>query len=88
MTKEEALEAKGRYGKTPGGNGYYYGQVVEFDASGTYALFRRGNKFKDRWVHSKDVTLHPVTPNVEFSGVPAGHSSNHPAGGTSAGTQG
>ena len=27
-------------------------------------------------------------PNVEFSGVPAGHSSNHPAGGTSAGTQG
>ena len=28
------------------------------------------------------------TPNVEFSGVPAGHSSNHPAGGTSAGTQG
>ena len=29
-----------------------------------------------------------VGPNVEFSGVPAGHSSNHPAGGTSAGTQG
>ena len=28
------------------------------------------------------------TPNVEFSGVPAGHSSNHPTGGTSAGTQG
>ena len=28
------------------------------------------------------------TPNVEFSGVPAGHSSNHHAGGTSAGTQG
>jgi hypothetical protein len=28
------------------------------------------------------------TPNLEFSGVPAGHSSNHPAGGTSAGTQG
>lgn len=27
-------------------------------------------------------------PNVEFSGVPAGHSSNHPAGGTAAGTQG
>ena len=26
-------------------------------------------------------------PNVEFSGVPAGHSSNHPAGGTSAGTK-
>jgi hypothetical protein len=25
---------------------------------------------------------------VEFSGVPAGHSSNHPAGGTSAATQG
>lgn len=29
-----------------------------------------------------------LRPNVEFSGVPAGHSSNHPAGGTSAGTQG
>ena len=29
-----------------------------------------------------------LQPNVEFSGVPAGHSSNHPAGGTSAGTQG
>lgn len=28
------------------------------------------------------------TPNVEFSGVPAGHSSNHTAGGTSAATQG
>lgn len=28
------------------------------------------------------------TPNVEFSGVPVGHSINHPAGGTSAGTQG
>jgi hypothetical protein len=28
------------------------------------------------------------THNVEFSGVPAGHSSNHPAGGASAGTQG
>ena len=27
-------------------------------------------------------------PNVELRGVPAGHSSNHPAGGTSAGTQG
>lgn len=27
-------------------------------------------------------------PNVEFSGVPAGHLSNHPAGGTSAATQG
>ncbi len=27
-------------------------------------------------------------PNVEFSGVPAGHSSSQPAGGTSAGTQG
>lgn len=27
-------------------------------------------------------------PNVAFSGVPAGHSSNHPAGGTSAATQG
>ena len=29
-----------------------------------------------------------AAPNVEFSGVPAGHSSNHPAVGTSAGTQG
>ena len=29
-----------------------------------------------------------IAANVEFSGVPAGHSSNHPAGGTSAGTQG
>ncbi len=29
-----------------------------------------------------------VPPNVEFSGVPVGHSINHPAGGTSAGTQG
>jgi hypothetical protein len=28
------------------------------------------------------------THNVEFSGVLAGHSSNHPAGGTPAGTQG
>lgn len=27
-------------------------------------------------------------PNVEFSGVPAGHLNNPPAGGTSAGTQG
>ena len=27
-------------------------------------------------------------PNVAFSGVPAGHSSNHPDGGTSAATQG
>lgn len=30
----------------------------------------------------------PCWRNVEFSGAPAGHSSNHPAGGTSAGTQG
>lgn len=30
----------------------------------------------------------PQAHIVEFSGVPAGHSSNHPAGGTSAGTQG
>lgn len=29
-----------------------------------------------------------VMANAAFSGVPAGHSSNHPAGGTSAGTQG
>lgn len=65
MTKQEAIEAKGRYGKTPGGNGYYYGQVIDSDASGNYVLFRRGNKFKDRWVHSKDVTLHElVTPNA------------------------
>lgn len=34
------------------------------------------------------LTLVEDGPNVEFSGVPAGHSSNHPAGGTSAGTQG
>ena len=27
-------------------------------------------------------------PNVELSGAPAGHSSNHPAGGASAGKQG
>mgnify|MGYP001404377494 CR=1 FL=1 len=31
---------------------------------------------------------HLKSPNVEFSGVPAGHSSNRPAGGTSAATQG
>jgi hypothetical protein len=34
------------------------------------------------------ITADPHRANVEFSGVPAGHSSNHPAGGTSAGTQG
>lgn len=65
MTKQEAVAAKGRYGKTPGGNGYFYGQVVDSDASGTYVLFRRGNKFKDKWVRSEDVKLHePMTPNV------------------------
>ena len=39
----------------------------------------------------RDVLHHLATrkgPNAEFSGVPAGHSSNHPAGGTSAATQG
>ena len=30
----------------------------------------------------------PTPSNVEFSGVPAGHLSSRPAGGTSAGTQG
>lgn len=35
-----------------------------------------------------DALVGRKTPNVEFSGVPAGHPSNHPAGGTSAGTQG
>jgi len=35
-----------------------------------------------------DALMQHLTANVEFSGVPAGHSSNHPAGGTSAGTQG
>jgi hypothetical protein len=35
------------------------------------------------WISSGDVC---EPPNMEFSGVPAGHSSNHPAGGTSAAT--
>jgi hypothetical protein len=38
--------------------------------------------------YMRQVALDALGPNVEFSGVPAGHLSNHPAGGTSAGTQG
>ena len=45
------------------------------------ALFRARSMWNGRAEYLKP-------PNVEFSGVPAGHSSNHPAGGTSAGTQG
>jgi len=36
----------------------------------------------------QDLMVGRKTPNAEFSGVPAKRSSNHPAGGTSAGTQG
>lgn len=50
--------------------------VVVSQTDVTVAKMRSGSTF---WVEA---------PNVEFSGVPAGHSSNHPAGGTSAGTQG
>lgn len=53
----------------------------------------RGNKapgpaITDPMGLERVVTYRVKTPNVEFSGVPAGHSSNHHAGGTSAGTQG
>lgn len=60
MTKDEALAAKGRYGKMPGGNGFFYGQVVDVDATGNAVKFRRGNKFKDQWVESCRVILHPM----------------------------
>lgn len=41
-----------------------------------------------RELEAKGYGVVKLVHNVEFSGVPAGHSINHPAGGTSAGTQG
>lgn len=43
---------------------------------------------RERGLELVRAVLQPAGPNVEFNGVPAGNSSNHPAGGTSAGTQG
>lgn len=43
---------------------------------------------RSAWAALMQAPARIAGPNVEFSGVPAGHSSNHPAGGTSAGTQG
>ena len=40
------------------------------------------------WICAVEAMQDAARPNVEFSGVPAGHSSNRPAGGTSAGTHG
>lgn len=44
---------------------------------------------EQRWQRMRAWAVENLNPpNVEFSGVPAGHLSNHPAGSTSAGTQG
>jgi hypothetical protein len=59
-------------------------------ALGVFSPSRRSN-YNDRptGARPKPPPAPPrVQQNTEFSGVPAGHSSNHPAGGTSAATQG
>ena len=70
-------------GRVPGG------RVM---VQGIAAKIQRGEPLTAAQQAMKDGAQHgfrwPEPPNVEFSGVPAGHSSNHPAGGTSAGTQG
>lgn len=62
VTRDVAKDAIGRHGKVPGGNGYFYGQVVAIDLSGDYLKFRRARavNFADKWYHRDVVELHPI----------------------------
>lgn len=65
-TREEALQAVGRFGKVcaPGQAHTFYGQCVDVHAGGDYLKFQRrpAGRFRPRWYHRDHVTLHPVAP--------------------------
>ncbi len=66
------------------------GLLVELDSVLRMAESHNGGALTAAHVRAAVEPYLPLDlgPNVEFSGVPVGHSINHPAGGTSAGTQG
>lgn len=63
-TREEALQAGGRFGKVraPGQAYGFYGQCVDVHPGGDYLKFQRrpAGRFQPRWYHRDHVTLHPV----------------------------
>jgi hypothetical protein len=67
MTREEALDSVGKYGKVDNGYQFNTGQVVEVHSTGEFVKFARGGRMTPRWFSRKDVTLHECgrTPDVE-----------------------
>lgn len=75
--RDEALQAKGRYGKLnqvlgPGGDRgpFWYGKVVEVHSSGDYLKLCIGTRLRHRWYHRRNVHLHPIN---DTTGQPAAH---------------
>lgn len=66
-----------------------HGQEIERLRSALRLIHGQGGGDFASDIHeARAIARDALGPNVEFSGVPAGHLSNHLAGGTSAGTQG
>lgn len=62
LEREEAFHAKDRCGVILGGNGFFYGVVIEVHASGDYLKFDRIGRAKPQWLHRRDVFLYPQEP--------------------------
>lgn len=66
-SKDEALLAKGRHGRfnqypgTGERGPFFYGRVADVHSGGDYMLLETGQaRRRTRWVHRRDVHLHPV----------------------------
>lgn len=86
MLEQYRLFGKDSRGMHPWVDAGYCIDAPEIMAAGSMVRDEFGPEVGN-WLAMESMTEREPS-NVEFSGVPAGHSSNHPAGGTSAGTQG
>ncbi len=66
-TRAAALLSLGRHGKVSGGNGYFYGTIIDVHSSGDYVLFARSGRSHPAWRHRDDLTLH-ATADWDFRG--------------------
>ncbi|WP_454914429.1 hypothetical protein [Variovorax gossypii] len=69
-TREAALLSLGRHGKVLGGNGHYYGTIIDVHSSGDYVLFDRRGRSRPAWRHRDDLSIHE-TADWTFRGPPA-----------------
>lgn len=66
-TRAAALLSLGRFGKVLGGNGYFYGSIIDVHSSGDYVLFDRRGRSRPAWRHRDDLTIHEI-PDWAFYG--------------------